>query len=195
MAFLKKQKKTDDFSEKKSGGDAKRDEVVQSKQLLDGGSDFFNAPRSIEYSPSMSVVLQPKGQPLCGPTTCNMLINDASGNVVDLSTVISQFDEVRPTGVNINEMSNALHKFGVQNTPTAEFSSRKLFETASNNEPMIVGVPAGSGNHFLIVDGIKTIDNVPYYLTRDPLVGPRGVRADILSKAVDINRNAILLGK
>ncbi len=38
------------------------------------------------------------------------------------------------------------------------------------------------------------IDNVAYYLTRDPLVGPRGVRVDILSNAVNLNRNAILIG-
>lgn len=124
-----------------------------------------------------------------------MLINDANGNVVDLNKVIGQFDEVRPTGVNINEMSGVLTKFDVLNTPTTEFTSGQLFKAASNNQSTIVGVPAGSGNHFLIVDGVKTIDNVPYYLTRDPLVGPRGVRADILSNAVDINRNAILLGK
>ena len=164
-------------------------------KILDAGADIFDAPKSIKYNPDGSVLFQPKGKPLCGPTSCNMIVNDVNGNIVDLTEILSKFPEVRKTGVNIKEMSSVLDDFEVSNSMTTDFSSRKLYELASNNQPTIVGVPAGSGNHFLIVDGVQVVDNVPYYLTRDPFAGPRGVRADILNNAVNINKNAILIGQ
>jgi filamentous hemagglutinin len=58
-----------------------------------------------------------------------------------------------------------------------------------------VHAPAGKGNHFMIVDGIKTVDGVDYYMTRDPYAGPRGVRADMLNGVMSNGINAIVMGK
>lgn len=163
--------------------------------IRDGASGVLSAPKSIEYTPSGSVVLQPKGSPLCGPTACNMVINDARGNAIDLNTVVGQFKGVRSSGVNINEMNQVLNNHGITNTTTTTLTVNELNNALKNGQQVIVGVPAGTGNHFIIVDEFKTIDNVPYYLTRDPFVGPRGVRSDILSKAISANGNAIIIGK
>jgi RHS repeat-associated protein len=94
--------------------------------VVDGASSSVGVPKSIEYDPPGSVVLQPKGSPLCGPTTCNMIINDAAGHVVDLNTVVGQFKNVRPTGVNMNEMSEVLSNNGVANTKTATLSVSQM---------------------------------------------------------------------
>ncbi len=168
-----------------SGGDA----------ILDGASGLMNAPKSVVYIPPGSVVLQPKGSPLCGPATCNMVINDAKGNVVDLNQVVSQFQGVRTSGVNINEMNAVLSQNGVASKATTTLSVDQLNIALANGQPVIVGVPAGTGNHFIIVDSMTTVNNVLYYMTRDPFVGPRGVRSDILVNAIHANGNAIIVGK
>lgn len=163
--------------------------------LLDGASGILDAPKSIEYIPPGSVVMQPKGAPLCGPATCNMVINDAKGTSVDLNQVVGQFQGIRSSGVNINEMNAVLSQNGVLGKTTTTLSIDQLNVALANGKPVIVGVPAGTGNHFIIVDSTKTIDNITYYMTRDPFVGPRGVRSDILTNAISANGNAIIVGK
>ena len=124
-----------------------------------------------------------------------MVINDATGNAVDLNQVVGQFQGVRTSGVNINEMNAVLNQNGVIGKTTTTLSVDQLNVALANGQPVIVGVPAGTGNHFIIVDGIKTVDNVSYYMTRDPFMGPRGVRSDILTRAIGANGNAIIVGK
>ena len=159
---------------------------------FDGAGGDSTSPALIDYSPTGSYVNQ-GGDPICGPTCCCMIINDVSGSNVDLSTVVGQFDEIRPTGVNINEMSAVLTGNSVKNTPTLYMTPEVLNSSLNLGNPVIVGVPTGSGGHFLIVDAVQVVDGVKYYLTRDPLAGPRGVRADYLDNAISRNGNAIIL--
>ena len=163
--------------------------------VLDGAAGPLTAPKSIEYKPPGSVVLQPDKSPLCGPTSCNMIINDFFGHVVDLNKVVSQFKNVRPTGVNINEMSEVLSNYGVANKKTLTLSIGELNASLAKGQRVIAGVPAGAGNHFIIIDSMETVDGVLYYMTRDPAAGPRGVRADMLQWAINANGNAIIIGK
>lgn len=60
---------------------------------------------------------------------------------------------------------------------------------------VIVQVSAGSQRHFLIVDGVKSVGGVNYYMTRDSLAGPRGVQQGILDGAMSYGVNAIVIGK
>lgn len=124
-----------------------------------------------------------------------MIINDAKGHVVDLNQIVGQFPGIRNSGVNINEMNTVLSQNGVVSKTTTTFSAEQLNVALANGQPVIVGVPAGTGNHFIIVDSVKTVDNISYYMTRDPFVGPRGVRSDILTNAINANGNAIIVGK
>jgi hypothetical protein len=39
-----------------------------------------------------------------------MVISDNKGNVVNLDSVVQQFDNIRPTGVNVHEMNGVLIK-------------------------------------------------------------------------------------
>lgn len=122
-----------------------------------------------------------------------MVINDATGKAVDLNQVVGQFQGIRASGVNINEMNAVLNQNVVGKTTTT-ISVDQLNVALAKGQPVIVGVPAGTGNHFIIVDGIKVVDNIPYYMTRDSFMGPRGVRSDILTRAISANGNAIVIG-
>jgi filamentous hemagglutinin len=72
-------------------------------------------------------------------------------------------------------MNSVRSQNGVVVRTTTTLSVDQLSVALANGQPVIVGVPAGTGNHFIIVDSLKTIDNISYYMTRDPFVGPRGV--------------------
>lgn len=60
-------------------------------------------------------------------------------------------------------------------------------ELSSQGQSTIIGVDAGKGSHFLIVDSYKEVSGVGYYLIRDPFNGATGVRADVLEKAMNYN--------
>ena len=122
----------------------------------------------IEYTPKGSVVLQPKGSSLCGPTTCNMIINDASGNAVDLDKVVSQFKDVRSTGVNIYEMDEVLKSNDIATKTTTDLSVDELDIALTNGKPVIVNVAAGKKGHFLIVDSMEVKHGFTYYMSATP---------------------------
>jgi filamentous hemagglutinin len=72
----------------------------------------------------------------------------------------------------------------------------QLNQALQNGQTVIVQVPAGSsGYHFMIVDSVQSVDGINYYMTRDPLVGPRGVLASSLNNAMSTGLNAIVIGK
>lgn len=61
---------------------------------------------------------------------------------------------------------------------------------------MILQVPAGGNRyHFIIVDSVKVVDGVGYYMTRDPHAGPRGVMQSLVDRAISNGANAIIVGK
>ncbi|EOC1309982.1 hemagglutinin repeat-containing protein [Cronobacter dublinensis] len=162
------------------------------KNIYDGAGDASLPPKvRIEYSPEGTYINQTShesgGSNLCGPTTCAMVISDKKGKVVNLDSVVKQFDDIRPTGVNINEMSAVLSKNGVVNKPTNTLLPNQLKDYASQGRTTIVNIDTGKGGHFIVVDSMKKVDGVDYYMIRDPFNGPAGVRADVLDKRMNFN--------
>ncbi|NHV91424.1 filamentous hemagglutinin N-terminal domain-containing protein [Cronobacter dublinensis] len=162
------------------------------KNIYDGAGDASLPPKvRIEYSPEGTYINQTShesgGSNLCGPTTCAMVISDKKGKVVNLDSVVKQFDDIRPTGVNINEMSTVLSKNGVVNKPTNTLLPNQLKDYASQGRTTIVNIDTGKGGHFIVVDSMKKVDGVDYYMIRDPFNGPAGVRADVLDKRMNFN--------
>ncbi|EOI3569873.1 hemagglutinin repeat-containing protein [Cronobacter dublinensis] len=162
------------------------------KNIYDGAGDASLPPKvRIEYSPEGTYINQTShesgGSNLCGPTTCAMVISDKKGKVVNLDSVVKQFDDIRPTGVNINEMSAVLSKNGVMNKPTNTLLPNQLKDYASQGRTTIVNIDTGKGGHFIVVDSMKKVDGVDYYMIRDPFNGPAGVRADVLDKRMNFN--------
>lgn len=109
-----------------------------------------------------------------------MIISDNNGDVVDLDSVVKQFNNIRPTGVNANEIGAVLSKNGIENTATTNLTPNQLKELGSNNIPSIVAITASGQGHFIVVDSYKQIDGVGYYMMRDPYNGSAGIRADFL---------------
>lgn len=66
---------------------------------------------------------------------------------------------------------------------------------ANKNTKDDLNIAAGKEGHFLIVDSMEIKHGFTYYMTRDPAVGPRGVRADILVPAMLNKGNAIIIEK
>ncbi|WP_158699965.1 hemagglutinin repeat-containing protein [Cronobacter dublinensis] len=162
------------------------------KNIYDGAGDASLPPKvRIEYSPEGTYINQTShesgGSNLCGPTTCAMVISDKKGKVVNLDSVVKQFDDIRPTGVNINEMSAVLSKNGVMNKPTNTLLPNQLKDYASQGRTTIVNIDTGKGGHFIVVDSMKKVDGVDYYMIRDPFNGPAGVRADVLDNRMNFN--------
>ncbi|EOC5801111.1 hemagglutinin repeat-containing protein [Cronobacter dublinensis] len=162
------------------------------KNIYDGAGDASLPPKvRIEYSPKGTYINQTShesgGSNLCGPTTCAMVISDKKGKVVNLDSVVKQFDDIRPTGVNINEISAVLSKNGVMNKPTNTLLPNQLKDYASQGRTTIVNIDTGKGGHFIVVDSMKKVDGVDYYMIRDPFNGPAGVRADVLDKRMNFN--------
>jgi len=123
-----------------------------------------------------------------------MIIQDSRGASVDLNSVVGQFNEVRTTGVNVNEISDILTKNGVSNQILTDATSTQLQTALDNGSTAIVHIQLADGQgHFLVVDGMSVIDGVPYYLTRDPVAGARGIRSDILD--LRMSGNSIVIGK
>lgn len=71
----------------------------------------------------------------------------------------------------------------------------ELNSALKNGSNVIVQVRAGEGYHFMIVDGVKTVDGIGYYMIRDPYTGPRGVMQSILDRAMGAEVNSIVIGK
>jgi filamentous hemagglutinin len=71
----------------------------------------------------------------------------------------------------------------------------ELNKALQKGSSVIVQVPAGQGRHFIIVDSVKSVDGVNYYMTRDPHAGPRGVQQGLLDGAMSNGVNAIVIGK
>ena len=164
--------------------------------IIDGASDAGStAEIKIEYKPEGTYINQTShasgGSNLCGPTTCTMVIIDKKGNIVNLDSVVKQFDNIRQSGVNINEMSTVLSKNGVTNTPITAITANQLKDLATKNQSTIIGVSTGNQGHFIIVDSYKKVNGVGYYMIRDPYNGAMGVRADLLYSKM--NGNGVIL--
>jgi len=114
-----------------------------------------------------------------------------------IAQVISRFDEIRPTGINTNELSDVLTKSSISNSVETNLFPSQLNKALENGQNVIVQVSAGSGRHFFIVDKVEYINGVKYYMTRDPYTGPRGVKASMLDSKINNDRgiNAIIIGK
>ncbi|WP_267874464.1 MULTISPECIES: VENN motif pre-toxin domain-containing protein [Pseudomonas] len=162
---------------------------------VDGAGGIAVAPKAIPYEPTGSVILQ-GGAPVCGPACAAMTITDKTGAAISLENAIGSFvNGVRPTGVNTLELSDVISKAGVKNTVSTTMLPEQLNKALQEGASVIVQVPAGQGKHFIIVDSVKSVDGVSYYMTRDPYVGPRGVQQGLLDGAMSTGVNAIVIGK
>ncbi|WP_309475722.1 DUF637 domain-containing protein [Pseudomonas alvandae] len=162
---------------------------------VDGAGGIAIAPKSIPYEPKGTVVLQGDA-PVCGPACAAMTITDETGVSINLEGAIGSFvNGVRPTGVNTLELSDVISKAGVKNTMYTTMLPEELNKALQKGSSVIVQVPAGQGRHFIIVDSVKSVDGVNYYMTRDPHAGPRGVQQGLLDGAMSNGVNAIVIGK
>lgn len=84
---------------------------------------------------------------------------------------------------------------GVKNTVNLSMMPDQLNHALQEGSSVIVQVSAGSQQHFLLVDGVKSVGGVNYYMTRDSLAGPRGVQQGILDGAMSYGVNAIVIEK
>ncbi len=162
---------------------------------VDGAGGIAIAPKTIPYEPKGTVVLQGDA-PVCGPACAAMTITDETGISISLEAAIGSFvNGVRSTGVNTLELSDVISKAGVKNTVNMTMLPEQLNRALQEGSSVIVQVPAGQGKHFIIVDAVKSVDGVSYYMTRDPYVGPRGVQQRLLDGAMSDGVNAIVIGK
>jgi len=120
-----------------------------------------------------------------------MIISDNKGNVVNLDSVVKQFDNIRPTGVNVYEINDVLIKNGISSEATITLDINQLKNLSIQPNPTIVGVKAGEGGHFIIVDFYKQVDGAGYYMIRDPYNGAMGIKANILETR--LNHNGVIL--
>ncbi|PVZ84738.1 hypothetical protein C9426_22380 [Serratia sp. S1B] len=165
--------------------------AAKESSLIDGAGGSSQAKVRIAYEPEGAYINQTShpsgGSNLCGPTSCAMVISDNKGNVVNLDSVVNQFDNIRPTGVNINEMSSVLSKNGITNQPTDSLLPNQLRDLTAQGTSLIVNVDTGKGGHFIVVDSYQVVNGTGYYMIRDPFNGATGVRADVLEKVMNFN--------
>lgn len=134
--------------------------------------------------------------PVCGPACAAMIISDNTGKSVSLESVIGNFaNGIRPAGVNTVELSDVISNSGIKNSIDLSMMPEQLNKVLKDGLSVIVQVPAGQQRHFLIVDGVKSVGGVNYYMTRDSLAGPRGVMQGLLDGAMSGGVNAIVIGK
>lgn len=88
-------------------------------------------------------------------------------------------------------MSFVLSKNGISNEAVTTVTANQLKELSLHNQSTIIGVSVGNQGHFIIVDSYKMVDNVGYYMIRDPYNGAMGVRADFLYSKM--NGNGVIL--
>jgi filamentous hemagglutinin len=159
--------------------------------VSDGAGGAINAPQTIEYRPTGSVVMQ-GNQPVCGPACAAMTITDNTGVSVSLQEAIGSFQNgIRPTGVNTVELANVISNAGVKNSVNTVMLPGQLNQALQNGNTVVLNV----NGHFIIVDSVQVVEGVPYYMTRDPSAGPRGVLASLLNRAISTGANAIIVGR
>ncbi|WP_425612835.1 hemagglutinin repeat-containing protein [Xanthomonas oryzae] len=162
---------------------------------LDGAGSAFNSPASISYQPKGTVVLQGNA-PVCGPACAAMVISDETGNSINLENAIGRFENgIRSEGVNANEISKVLNDSGISNSVNVSMFPGQLDQALGSGNAVIVNIPIAPGKgHFVIIDSIKEVDGIQYYMTRDPFTGPRGVRKDLIEKVMRFGANSIVIG-
>jgi hypothetical protein len=158
--------------------------------IVDGaGAPGANPPNTIAYQPTGAVVMQGNA-PVCGPACAAMTITDRTGATISLDATIGNFPNgIRPTGVNAAEISNVLNGSGIKSTVNTSMLPSELNQALANGNTVIVNV----GDHFIIVDGTRTVNGVMYYMTRDPAVGPRGVIGTLLNNVMSRGVNAVVV--
>lgn len=160
-----------------------------------GGAGEVNIPNKIDYTPAGSYVSQGK-DPVCGPACANMIVNDKSGKSIDLTKIVSEFKEIRPTGVTAEEVATVLTNRGVKNSINNSLFPKQLENFLANGNQVIVQVKAGQGRHFIIVDKIQKVNGVDYYMVRDPFTGSYGVKTTVLDSQLNQgNIKSIKIGK
>ena len=124
-----------------------------------------------------------------------MIVNDR-GQKINLSEMVEKFD-VSPNGVRTDQLSKVLREHNVSNHMDTNMYPSELNSALQQGKEVIVQVPTGNQYHFFIVDKIQNVNGVKYYMVRDSLSGPRGIRSDILDKAMNLQggSNAIIIGK
>ncbi|MDO5693068.1 MAG: hypothetical protein Q4G70_11435 [Pseudomonadota bacterium] len=139
--------------------------------IADGAGAAINAPKTIVYAPTGSVVRQGNA-PVCGPACAAMTISDNTGKSVSLQNVIGSFENgIRPTGVSTTELSTVISNAGIKNTVSTVMLPQDLNHALTQGKTVILNV----NSHFFIVDRVEQVNGASYYMTRDPLAGPRGV--------------------
>ena len=171
---------------------------VSKSNIHAGGNGTFSAPNKIEYKPAGSFTSQTVNgvvEPYCGPACATMIVNDR-GQKINLSEMVEKFD-VSPNGVRTDELSKVLREHNVSNHMDTNMYPSELNSALQQGKEVIVQVPTGNQYHFFIVDKIQNVNGVKYYMVRDSLSGPRGIRSDILDKAMNLQggSNAIIIGK
>lgn len=79
------------------------DDLVAKNHIIVGAATEKIIPKlKIEYITQKTYIDQTphvSGESnLCGPTTCAMIISDNKGNMVNLETIVKQYENVRPSG-------------------------------------------------------------------------------------------------
>ena len=171
---------------------------VSKSNIHAGGNGTFSAPNKIEYKPAGSFTSQTVNgvvEPYCGPACATMIVNDR-GQKINLSEMVEKFD-VSPNGVRTDQLSKVLREHNVSNHMDTNMYPSELNSALQQGKEVIVQVPTGNQYHFFIVDKIQNVNGVKYYMVRDSLSGPRGIRSDILDKAMNLQggSNAIIIGK
>ena len=163
---------------------------------VDGAGGTINAPSTIPYEPKGSFLFQ-GAAPVCGPACAAMTITDKTGTSVSLENAIGSFKNgIRPTGVNTLELSEVISQAGVKNRVDTSMFPNDLANALKEGSSVIVQMPVGpTTKHFIIVDSVKTVEGVSYYMTRDSVTGPRGVLQSLLDGAISKGVNAIVVGK
>ncbi|QBR32482.1 MULTISPECIES: filamentous hemagglutinin N-terminal domain-containing protein [Pseudomonas] len=164
--------------------------------IVDGaGGTASTAAKTIPYEPVGTMVMQGNA-PVCGPACAAMVISDNTGKTISLESVIGNFaNGIRPSGVNTVELSDVISGSGIKNTIDLSMMPEQLNQALKEGLSVIVQVPAGQQRHFLIVDGVKSVGGVNYYMTRDSFAGPRGVMQGMLDGVMSGGVNAIVIGK
>ncbi|WP_254706828.1 hemagglutinin repeat-containing protein [Ralstonia pseudosolanacearum] len=165
--------------------------AAQDASIQNGAGAAIDAPKSIPYEPSGSMIRQGDA-PVCGPACSAMIISDKTGNAVSLEEAIGRFvNGIKTDGVPTTDLSDVISKAGIKNTVDTVMLPGELARELKNGNAVIINVKG----HFVIVDEMRVVNGASYYMTRDPFVGPRGVLSRILDSAMSLGVNAIVIGR
>lgn len=64
-----------------------------------------------------------------------------------------------------------ISKKGVKNTVNTTMLPEQLNKALQEGASVIVQVPAGQGRHLIIVDSVKSVDGVSYYMIKTRMLG------------------------